>query len=167
MSAAVDIYQTFEISKGRPIKSYIQVIKIISFVLVGLVAVASLLGKSVMVLLGGLGALSAVLILVFKDSILGLVAGIQLSTNDMVKRGDWIEMPKFGADGDVIDISLNTIKVQNWDKTIVTIPSYALISGSFKNWRGMSDSGGRRIKRSICIDINSVKFCTEEMLSRF
>jgi len=111
--------------------------------------------------------MTAVLILVFKDSILGLVAGIQLSANDMVRIGDWIEMPEFGADGDVTDVTLNTVKVQNWDKTITTIPAYALISDSFKNWRGMSESGGRRIKRSISIDMDSIKFCTPEMLERF
>jgi miniconductance mechanosensitive channel len=105
--------------------------------------------------------------LIFKDSILGLVAGIQLSTNQMLHIGDWIEMPKYGADGDVIDISLTTLKVQNWDKTITTIPTYALISDYFKNWRGMSESGGRRIKRSINIDVTSIKFCTQEMLDKF
>ena len=105
--------------------------------------------------------------LIFKDSLLGLVAGVQLSNNDMVRVGDWIEMPKYGADGDVIDISLNTVKVQNWDKTITMVPSYALISDSFKNWRGMQNSGGRRIKRSLFIDTNSISFCTDEMIEKF
>ena len=118
-------------------------------------------------ILTGLGAMTAVLILVFKDSILGFVASMQLSMNDMVRIGDWIEMPKFGADGDVIDVTLHTVKVQNWDKTITTIPSYALISDSFKNWRGMSESGGRRIKRAVNIDVNSIRFCDEAMLHRF
>ena len=115
-------------------------------------------GKAPTVLLGGLGAMAAVLMLVFKDTILGFVASIQLSANNMVNVGDWISMPKYNADGDVIDISLNTVKVQNWDKTIATIPTYALVSESFNNWKGMEQSGGRRIKRSINIDMNSVSF---------
>ncbi len=167
LSAVNDIYQGYEISKGRPIKGYIQVVKIVVFVMVGLTVFASLIGKSPLAILGGVGAMSAVLLLIFKDSILGLVAGIQLSANDMVRVGDWIEMPKYGADGDVIDVSLNTVKVQNWDKTIVSIPAYSLISDSFKNWRGMQQSGGRRIKRAISIDMTSVKFCDQEMLQRF
>ena len=120
-----------------------------------------------MIILSGLGALSAVLMLVFKDSILGLVAGVQLSSNDMVRVGDWIEMPKYNADGDVIDITLNTVKVRNFDKTITMIPSYALISDSFRNWRGMQVSGGRRIKRSVYIDTSSITFCTEDMIEEF
>jgi miniconductance mechanosensitive channel len=111
--------------------------------------------------------MTAVLLLIFKDAILGLVAGIQLTANKMIAVGDWIEMPKYGADGDVLDLTLTTVKVQNWDKTITTIPTYALISDAFKNWRGMQESGGRRIKRSIAIDMNSIKFCDEEMLERF
>lgn len=167
LNALNDIYTTYEISKSRPIKSYIQVVKIFLFVIGGIVVVSSLIGRSPLILLSGIGALSAVMLLIFKDSLLGLVAGVQLSSNDMVRVGDWIEMPKYGADGDVIDISLNTVKVQNWDKTITTIPSYALISDSFKNWRGMQRAGGRRIKRSLYIDMNSVGFCTPEMLERF
>ncbi|MGB7453231.1 MAG: mechanosensitive ion channel domain-containing protein, partial [Lysobacterales bacterium] len=115
----------------------------------------------------GIGALTAVLMLIFRDAILGFVAGIQLAANKMISNGDWIEMPKYGADGDVMEVTLTTVKVQNWDKTITTIPTYALISESFKNWRGMQDSGGRRIKRSINIDMNSIRFCNEEMLNRF
>ncbi len=167
LNAVVDAYQRLETSKQRPIKGYIQVAKLIIFIFVGIYAVGILLDKSVMPILTGLGAMTAVILLVFKDSILGLVASIQISSYDMVRLGDWIEMPKYGADGDVIDITLNTIKVQNWDKTISTIPAYALISDSFKNWRGMSESGGRRIKRAIYIDMNSVKFATEEMLARW
>ena len=167
LSAIVDIYNTYEVSKEKPIKGFIQVFKIISFVLVAIYVISILINRSPIVLFSGLGALSAVILLIFKDSILGLVAGIQLSANDMVRRGDWIEMSKFGADGDVIDVTLNTVKIQNWDKTIVTIPAYSLISDSFKNWRGMSESGGRRIKRTISIDMNSVKFCTEEMIQKF
>ena len=120
-----------------------------------------------MYFLSGLGALTAVLLLVFKDTILGLVAGVQLSANKMVAVGDWIEMPKYGADGDVIEVALTTVKVQNWDKTVTTIPAYALISDSFKNWRGMQESGGRRIKRSVSIDVQTIVFCDEEMLGRF
>jgi miniconductance mechanosensitive channel len=125
------------------------------------------LGRNPFVLLTGLGAMTAVLMLIFKDAILGLVAGVQLSANRMVSLGDWIEMPKYGADGDVIDVALTTVKVQNWDKTITTIPTYALISESFKNWRGMSESGGRRIKRAVQIDIASIRFCDDDMLARY
>lgn len=167
LNAMNDIYQTYEISKTRPIKGYIQVVKIIVITLGIIVIIAKMLGESPIILLSGIGALSAVLMLVFKDSLLGLVAGIQLSSNDMVRVGDWIQMPKYGADGDVIDISLNTVQVQNWDKTITMIPSYALISDSFINWRGMQTSGGRRIKRSLFIDTNSISFCTEEMMEKF
>jgi miniconductance mechanosensitive channel len=167
LKASNDVYLTFEISKIKPIKGYIQVIQITIFILGGIVVIAHWLGESPFILLSGVGALSAVLLLVFKDSLLGLVAGIQLSANDMVRVGDWIEMPKYEADGDIIDISLNTVKVQNFDKTITTIPSYALISDSFKNWRGMQASGGRRIKRSLFIDTKSITFCTDEMIEKF
>ncbi|WP_045521297.1 mechanosensitive ion channel family protein [Neobacillus niacini] len=167
LKAFNDIYLTFEISKIKPIKGYIQVVQIIIFILGGIVVIAHWMGESPFILLSGVGALSAVLLIVFKDSLLGLVAGIQLAANDMVRVGDWIEMPKYEADGDIIDISLNTVKVQNFDKTITTIPSYALISDSFKNWRGMQASGGRRIKRSLFIDTKSITFCTEEMIEKF
>ncbi|THF76247.1 mechanosensitive ion channel family protein [Cohnella fermenti] len=167
LSAANDIYSTYEISKSRPIKGYIQVVKIFVFIIGGILVVSSLIGRSPLILLSGIGALSAVMLLIFKDSLLGLVAGVQLTSNDMVRVGDWIEMSKYGADGDVIDISLNTVKVQNWDKTITMIPSYALISDSFRNWRGMQNSGGRRIKRSLYIDMNSIGFCTPDMIERF
>lgn len=166
LNAVHDIYQTFEISKIQPIKGYIQVVKIIIYVLGIILVIANLIGENPLIILSGLGALSAVFLLVFKDSLLGLVAGIQLSSNDMVRVGDWIEMPKYGADGDVIDLSLNTVKVQNFDKTITTIPSYALISDSFKNWRGMQVTGGRRIKRSIFIDTTSIAFCSEEKIEK-
>ena len=167
LNAIVDIYRTYEISKQKPIKGYVQVVKIVTYVFVIIFVIATLMDRSPLVLLSGLGAMTAILMLIFKDSILGLVAGIQLSFNDMVRIGDWIEMPNFGADGDVIDITLNTVKVQNWDKTISTIPAYAMISNSFKNWRGMTESGGRRIKRSLNIDMGSIKFCTEGMIERF
>lgn len=167
LNAVNDIYRTYEISKSRPIRGYIQVVKIFVYIISGILIISTLIGKSPLLLLSGIGALSAVIMLVFKDSLLGLVAGIQLASNDMVRVGDWIEMPKYGADGDIIDISLNTVKVQNWDKTIVMIPSYALISDSFKNWRGMQNAGGRRIKRSLFIDTSSITFCTEDMIDRF
>lgn len=165
---AIDaIYRSFEVSKIRPIKGYIQVANIILFIIGAIVVISNLMGQNPLIILSGLGALSAVLMLVFKDSILGLVAGVQLSSNDMVRVGDWIEMPKYNADGDVIDITLNTVKVMNFDKTITMIPSYALISDSFKNWRSMQVSGGRRIKRSVYIDTSSVCFCTKEMIEEF
>lgn len=167
LNAVDDIYKSYEVSKSRPIKSYLQVLKIFVFVMAGIVFVSTLIGRNPIYLLGGIGAMTAVLLLIFQDSILGLVAGIQLSANDMVRIGDWIEMPKYGADGDVIDITLNTVKVENFDRTITTIPTYALISDSFKNWRGISECGGRRIKRSISIDLSTIKFCTDEMLERF
>ena len=167
LNAAVDIYRSLDTSRNRPIKGYVQVAKIIIFVFLGIYVVAILLDRDPTGILTGLGAMTAVLILVFKDSILGFVASMQLSMNDMVRIGDWIEMPKFGADGDVIDVTLHTVKVQNWDKTISTIPAYALISDTFKNWRGMSDSGGRRIKRAVNVDVNSIHFCDEAMLHRF
>lgn len=167
INALNDIYNTYEISKTRPIKGILQVIKIIIFFIGAILLIATLINQNPFILLGGLGALSAVLLLVFQNSILGLVAGIQLSANDMVRVGDWIEMPKYNADGDVIEITLTTVKVQNWDKTITMIPAAAFISDSFKNWRGMQESGGRRIKRSVYIDVTSIQFCTEEMLERF
>ena len=146
-----------------PWRGLLQTIKLIASVLVGLLAISSLMGQSPLYLLSGLGAISAVLLLVFKDPIMGLVAGIQLSANNMLSVGDWLEMPKYGADGDVIDIALTTVKVRNFDKTITTIPTYALISDSFKNWQGMSESGGRQIKRSILLEINSIRFLDDEL----
>ena len=162
-----DIYRKKPISKVRPIKGLLQVVKIIAFLVIGIVIIATLLGQSPLILLSSIGALAAVFSFVFKDSILGFIAGIMLTSNDMLRIGDWIEMPKYGADGDVVDITLNTVKVQNWDKTYVTIPAYALVSDSFKNWRGMFQSGGRRIKRAIYIDVNSVDFCTRDMIEEF
>ncbi|MDQ0091184.1 miniconductance mechanosensitive channel [Paenibacillus anaericanus] len=167
LNACEAIYRSYEVSKIRPIKGYVQVAKIILFIIGGIVVISNLIGQNPLIILSGLGALSAVLMLVFKDSILGLVAGVQLSSNDMVRVGDWIEMPKYDANGDVIDITLNTVKVMNFDKTITMIPSYALISDSFKNWSGMQAAGGRRIKRSIYIDTNSISFCTKEMIEEF
>lgn len=167
LNAMNAIYQNYEIAKVKSIKGYIQVAKIASWVVISILVIAILIGKSPLLLFTGLGAFAAVLLLIFKDPILGLVGSVQLSANDMLRPGDWISMPDFGADGTVIDINLTTVKVQNWDKTITTIPTYALVANSFQNWRGMEESGGRRIMRSISIDMNSVKFCTEEMIQRF
>ena len=162
-----DIYQTLEVSKAIPIKGFLQAVKIILVFIGGILILSTITNKTPLYFFSGLGALTAVLMLIFKDAILGFVAGIQLSANNMVRKGDWIEMPQFGADGDVLDVSLTTVKVQNWDKTITTIPTYALISHSFKNWRGMQESEGRRIKRALYIDMTSIKFCDREMLERF
>ncbi|MBI9038764.1 MAG: mechanosensitive ion channel [Bacteroidales bacterium] len=167
LNALSHIYQNYEISKSKPIKGYIQAMKVVLYTIGGILIIASLLNKSPNALFVGLGTISAVLIIVFKDPLLGFVGGIQLSTNNMIRIGDWIAMHKYGADGNVIDISLTSVKVQNWDKTITTIPTYALITDYFQNWRGMEESGGRRIKRSINIDMDSVKFCTPEMLDKF
>ncbi len=165
--ALITIFGNMQALRRLPLRSFAQVVKIITFFLAFIMTLSILVGKSPLILVGGLGAMAAILMLVFKDPILGFVAGIQLSANNMLQVGDWIEMPKYGADGDVIDIALTTIKVQNWDKTITTIPAYALISDAFINWRGMSESGGRRIKRSIFIDMTSIRFCTPEMLAGF
>ncbi|NLK63301.1 MAG: mechanosensitive ion channel [Fusobacteria bacterium] len=167
LTVVEDIYNLYPVSKDKPIKSYIQVLKMFIIILGSIIIIGDVIGKSPWKLLSGIGAMTAVLLLVFKDSILGFVAGIQISANNMVKIGDWIEVPKYGADGDVIEINLTNIKVQNWDKTITTLPVYALTTESFKNWRGMSESGGRRIKRSVKVDMHSVKFCDDEMLKRF
>jgi miniconductance mechanosensitive channel len=167
LAAIGDIYDRFPVARRIPIKGYLQLVMLIVNVVGAIFIVSIVVERSPVVLLTGLGALTAVLLLVFKDTILGLVAGIQLVANDMVRPGDWVEMPKYGADGDVIEITLNTVKIRNWDKTVTTIPTYSLISDSFKNWRGMQESGGRRIKRSVLIDINSIRFCTPDMVERF
>lgn len=162
-----DIYRTFPFSKNKPIKAYLQVIKIFLAIIGTIIIIGTLINRSPWKLLSGIGAMTAILLLVFKDSILGLVASIQLSAYDMVKLGDWIEMPSHKADGSVIDITLNTVKIQNWDKTISTVPTYALVSDSFKNWKGMSASGGRRMKRHVYIDVTSVSICSEKQISEF
>ncbi len=167
LSTVSDIYHTGNRAQKRPLRPLFQVLLIVVYLFAGIFIVSVLLDKSPWNLFGLMGGLTAVTMLVFKDTILGFVAGIQLGANDMVREGDWIEMSKYGADGDVIEVTVNTVKVQNWDKTITTIPTYALISDSFKNWRGMSESGGRRIKRSIYIDMNTVKFADEDMLANF
>ena len=161
-SAANDIYNTLPVSKTRPIKGYIQIVKIFFYIMGAISIVGIITDKQITVILGTMGAFVAVLILVFKDTILGFVASIQLSANKMVNIGDWISMPSKNADGTVIDISLNTVKVQNWDKTISTIPTYALVSESFNNWKGMEESGGRRIKRHLNIDVKSIHFLDDE-----
>lgn len=167
LSAVNDIYEASPIANGKTIQSYMQLVSIFVYILALVFAIATLLDQSPWGFLSGIGAATAVLLLVFKDTILGLVASVQLSSYDMVREGDWISLPQFGADGDVIDISLHTVRVQNWDKTISTIPTYKLIEQSFKNWRGMSESGGRRIARSIRIDLGSIRFLDDEEIHRF
>jgi len=167
LNSVEDIYQNFRAAKEIPIKGFIQILKMVLYFLAAIFVISILLNKTPVYLFSGIGALTAVLMLVFRDAILGFVAGIQLAANKMVAVGDWIEIPKYGADGDVLEVTLTTVKVQNWDKTITTIPTYSLISESFKNWRGMDESGGRRIKREVTIDMSSIRFCDEEMLGRF
>ncbi len=167
MNSILAIYDTFAFSHQVPLKSFVQVAKIILYIIATLIIFSFILGRSPIYLLSGMGVLASVLMLVFKDPILGFVGGIQLSANRMLAKGDWIEMPSHGADGDVIEIALTTVKVQNWDKTITTIPTYALITNAFKNWRGMSESGGRRIKRALYVDMNTIRLCTPEMIERF
>ncbi len=171
LAASDDIYrESYAEARNRPIKGYLQVVSIFVYVSAGIVIVAILADKSPVLFLSGLGALTAVLLLVFRDTILSLVASIQIMSNDMIRLGDWISMPQAHADGDVVDIALHTVKIQNWDKTISTVPTHKFISESFKNWRGMSESGGRRIKRALHLDLRSVRFLDEadlERLSRF
>jgi miniconductance mechanosensitive channel len=157
-----DIYQRRPDAATRPIKGYIQVVTIVVYAIAVLLMIATLLDRSPVILLSGLGALAAVLMLVFQDTILSLVASVQITSNDIVRVGDWVEMPQLNADGDVIDIALHTVKIQNWDRTITTIPTKRFISDSFKNWRGMQESGGRRIKRAVYLDQTSVHFLSKE-----
>ena len=167
LSTFGDIYDRSRFSRRIHIKGYLQVVKLILFI-VGILGIITILtGQSPVYLLSGIGALTAVLMLVFKDTILSFVATIQINSNDLFKIGDWVDAPQFGADGDVVDIALHTVKIQNWDKTITTIPTHKLIDSSFKNWRGMTDSGGRRIKRAIYIDISTIRFWDKELLRRF
>jgi len=167
LTALNDNYSAKPENRRRPIRGYVQVVKIAVFLLTALIVVSILMDRSPWLFVSGIGAMTAVLLLIFKDTILSLVASVQITTNDMVHVGDWIEMPQFGADGDVVDVALHTVKVQNWDKTITTVPTHALISGSFKNWRGMSLSGGRRIKRSLFIDVASIRFLKPEEVQSF
>lgn len=161
LDTLLDLSRLYRATRDLPLRGIFQSVKLIAALVAILFAVSALIGKSPVILFSGLGAMTAVLMLVFKDPIMGLVGGIQLSANRMLSVGDWLEMPKYGADGDVIDITLTSVKVRNWDKTITTIPTYALIADSFKNWRGMQESGGRRIKRNIRIDVSSVHFLSE------
>ncbi len=167
LNSVIALLERVEKFKDKPIKGYFQVVKIIIFFWGAILFIGTLTGQSPWTLLGGLGAMTAVLLLIFKDTILSLVASVQITSYDLVKIGDWIEVGKYGADGDVIDISLNVVKVQNWDKTITSIPTYKLVDGAFKNWRGMSEAGSRRIARSINIDLSSVKFCDEKMIAKY
>lgn len=162
-----DLFKTKKAFADKPLDSYMQLITILIFFVCGVIIFSELTGKSPLAFLLSLGAASAILMLIFKDTILGFVASIQVSANDMVRVGDWVAMPKYEADGFVLSINLNTVKIQNWDKTITTVPTYAFINDSFKNWRGMTESGGRRIKRTINFKISSFKFCDEEMLTKF
>ena len=163
----LDMYNMRQGNKNRPIKGFMQVLQVLLFFIGGIVIIAILIGKSPASLFAGLGASAAILMLVFKDTILGFVAGIQLSANDMLRPGDWITVPGSNANGIVQEITLNTVKIQNFDNTISTIPPYTLVSASFQNWRGMVESGGRRVMRSIFLDLNTIKFCTPDMLNTF
>ncbi len=167
LSAVNSIYVAeYEHAASRPIKGYLQIITLVLWFAAIIIVLSLLMGRSPVFFLSGLGALMAVLLLIFRTTILSLVASVQIATNDMVRIGDWIEMSQFGADGDVIDIALHTVKVQNWDKTITTIPTYKLVEESFRNWRGMSESGGRRIKRALSFDMNSIGFLTTDEVEK-
>jgi miniconductance mechanosensitive channel len=167
LAAINQIYEQRPDAVNRPIKGFIQLAQIIIFVIGLILVIAALIDKSPVILLSGLGAITAVLLIVFKDTLLSLAASIQLTGQGLIRVGDWIEVPQYGADGDVIDVALYSITVQNWDKTISTIPTYQLVAGSFKNWRGMNEAGGRRIKRSLNIDLNSIRFLTDAEAQRF
>jgi len=167
LEAANTIYEQSPSFTGVSIQGYLDIVKLLVILVALILSISIFIGESPLVLLSGLGALTAVLLLIFRDTILSLVASIQISTQNLIKEGDWIEVPSYGADGDVIDMSLHTIKVQNFDKTITVIPTYKMIEVGYKNWRGMQESGGRRIKRSIHIDLASIKFCDQEMIDRF
>ena len=167
LNALNDIYKKTKYHERLDINSYLQITKLIINILGSVVIVGIIINKDTTLLLSGLGAMTAVVMLIFKDTILSLVASVQISSNDLFKVGDWVEAPQFGADGDVVDIGLHTVKIQNWDKTISVIPTHKLIDSTFKNWRGMSESGGRRIKRSLFIDINSISLCSPETLEKY
>jgi miniconductance mechanosensitive channel len=167
LSAANTIYAASPVAKDRPLKGFVQLLQIVVWIFGGVMIIAAVLDRSPLLLLSGFGAMTAILLLVFKDTILSLVASVQLTAQDMVRVGDWIEMPQFGADGDVVDVQLHTVKVQNWDKTITTIPTHRLITDSFKNWRGMSQAGARRIKRAIFVDVSSIRFQTQDEIDHF
>ncbi len=166
LTALSKMYKTFKATMKIPITALVQGVRVVLAFITVLIIIATILDRSPLIILSGFGALTAVFMLVFKDSLMGFVAGIQLTLNHMVDHGNWIEMPKYGADGNVVDITLTTVKVCNWDNTVTMVPTYALMSESFKNWQGMTESGGRRIKRSINIDMQSIKFCDVEMLKK-
>lgn len=167
LDALNQIYESRPTYSGVSIQSYLDLVKMLILMIAGILSVSIITGESPSALLTGLGAIAAILFLVFKDTLLSLVASIQISSNNLIEEGDWIEVPSYGADGDVIDISLHSVKIQNWNKTISVIPTHKFMEVSFKNWRGMSDSGGRRIKRSISIDLSTIRFCDADMLERF
>ena len=167
IGAFTEIYHTFPVAKRIPVQSFVQVARLLLYFFAIIMVVSLVIGESPLKLFAGLGAMTAVLMLVFKDPILGFVAGLQLSYNKMVNLGDWVDIPQHKASGDILEIGLTTVKVQNFDHTITTVPTQALINESFKNWRGMQESGGRRIKRAIYIDVNSVSFCDQERLSKY
>ena len=167
ITSLYNISNEHEKLKERSLKGFYQMLKLVVICVGVIIIIATLIDESPVAILTGLGAGAAILMLVFQDTIKGLVAGVQLTANDMLRPGDWISMPKYGADGDVIEVSLTTVKVRNWDKTITTVPPYALVNDSFQNWRGMFDTGGRRVKRSINIDMHSVRFCTEEEMAYY
>ena len=167
ISSIYSITSEHEKLKSHTLKGFYQMIKLVVICIGVIIVISTLIDKNPIAILTGLGAGTAILMLVFQDTIKGLVAGIQLMANDMLRPGDWITMPKYGADGDVLEVNLTTVKVQNWDKTITTVPPYALVNDSFQNWRGMFDIGGRRVKRSINIDMNTVRFCTDDEMADF
>lgn len=167
LTAINDIYARYPIARGRPIKGYLQVVKLLAYIAAGIMMITALLGLQPWWFVSGIGAMMAVILLIFRDTLLSLVAGIQLINNDLVRVGDWIEMPQFNADGDVIDISLHVVKVNNWDKTMTVIPAHKFLDHAFKNWRTMHEQGGRRIKRSIFIDMSTIRFLTQDEIARF
>jgi miniconductance mechanosensitive channel len=167
LDAFNEIYESRKTFKGEAIESYLDLVKILVFAVGIIMSISLITGESPLVLLTGLGAFTAVLLLVFRDTILGLVASFQISANDLVLVGDWLEVPAYNADGDVAEINLHQIKIRNWDKTISIVPTYKILDVAYKNWRGMSESGGRRIKRSVHLDVHSIRFCDEDMLARF
>ncbi|MFU8806998.1 MAG: mechanosensitive ion channel family protein [Bradymonadaceae bacterium] len=167
LTAVNIIYQRHPVAVGRPIKGYLQVLQVLTYLVAGILVISLLMDKSPLFFLSGLGAMTAVLLLIFRDTLLSLVAGIQLTSNDLIRVGDWIEMPNFSADGDVVDIALNVVTVQNWDRTLTVIPTHKFLEHSFRNWRGMFESGGRRIMRSIHLDLSTVRFLTPEEIEKF
>jgi len=167
LSAVNTLYERSPAAAARPIKSYVQLAKVFVYLLAGVFLVARLVDQSPWFFVSGLGAMMAIILLIFRDTLLSMVASVQLTNNDLIRVGDWIEMPQFGADGDVVDIALHTVKVQNWDKTITVIPTHKFLDNSFKNWRGMFDGGGRRIKRALCINMATIRFLSAEEIDRF